>query len=109
MLKSRYKIKEKIKMRNPLSKFRGAKITGATFFNNANQFHELLQAIEYLNPTASEQEVFYMGTTTLLAISDPTRLSKAVQVATDEAVKKAKEVSDLNDMFNAPSTTTNNN
>ena len=50
-----------------------------------------------------------MGTTTLLAITDTTTLNNAVKVATNEAINKAKEVSVLTDMFNAPTTTDNNN
>ena len=96
-------------MRNPLKRFQGEKITNASIFNNSIQFHELLEATKYLNPTATDEEVFYMGTTLLVAITDPTRLNKAVEVATNEANNKAKEVSDLNDMFNAPTTTENNN
>lgn len=70
---------------------------------------ELMEAIHYLNPTASDEQVIFMGTSTLLAITDTTALSKAVTVATNEATKKSKEVSVLNDMFNAPTATTNNN
>ena len=79
------------------------------FFKKTDMFSDLLEAIQYLNPTASEEQVFYMATTTLLAITDINKLSKAVEFATNEASNKAKEVSVLTDMFNNPTTTENNN
>ena len=96
-------------MRNLLNKFRGAKLTKAKFFKHTELFTDLLEAIRYINPSASDEQIMFMATTTLLAITDTTALTKAVNIATNEAIKKAKEVSDLNDMFNAPTTTENNN
>ena len=96
-------------MRNFLKINRGAKISGVDLIKKSDLFTDLLEAIHYLNPTASDEQVIFMGTTTLLAITDTTALSKAVKVATDEANKKAKEVSVLADMFNSPTTTENNN
>ena len=96
-------------MRNPLKRVQGAKEFHADFFKKSDLFTDLLEAIHYLNPTASDEQVIFMGTSTLLAITDTTALSKAVKVATDEANKKAKEVSVLADMFNSPTTTENNN
>ena len=96
-------------MRNPLKRVRGAKEFHANLLKKSDLFSDLLEAIKYLNPTASDEEIFYMGTTTLLAITDTTTLNNAVKVATNEAINKAKEVSVLTDMFNAPTTTDNNN
>jgi predicted hydrolase (HD superfamily) len=95
-------------MRNPLKRVRGAKITGVDLLKKSDLFSDLLEAIKYLNPTASDEQVLFMGTTTLLAITNTTALSNAVKVATDEAINKAKEVSVLTDMFNAPTSNTNN-
>ena len=79
------------------------------FFKKTELFTDLLEAIQFLNPSASDEQVFYMATTTLLAITDINKLSKAVEFATNEASNKAKEVSVLTDMFNNPTTTENNN
>ena len=90
-------------MRN---KFRGAKNLQQNFLKNSELFTDLIEAIHYLNPQASDEQVVFMATSSLLAITDTTVLTKAVGIATDEAIKKAKEVSVLTDMFNNP--TTNN-
>ena len=98
-------------MRNIFKRIRGAKVPThpAHFFKKTDLFSDLIEAVQYLNPTASEEEVFFMATTTVLAITDVDVLQKVVATANKEAQKKFDELSVLEDMFNSPATTTNNN
>ena len=81
----------------------------AHFIKKVALFNELIEATHYLKQDSTEEQAFYMATTALLAITDVDVLQKLVASAIAEADNKAKEVSVLTDMFNAPSTTTNNN
>jgi hypothetical protein len=88
---------------------RGAKSSEAILFKKFELMTDLLEAIKYLNPTASDEQVMFMGTTALLAIVNATALDEVVATVTEQAITKTKEVSVLTDMFSAPATTDNNN
>ena len=96
-------------MRINLKRVRGAKNSEAILFKKFELMTDLLEAIQYIYPTASDEQVAYMANTALLAIVDTNALHKVVATVTEQAISKSKEVSVLTDMFNAPTTTTNNN
>lgn len=81
----------------------------AHFLKKVALFNTLIGATHFLKGDVTEEQAFYMATTALLAITDVDVLEKLVATATSEADKKANELSVLEDMFNAPATTTNNN
>ena len=96
-------------MRINIKRVRGAKKSEDILFKKFDLMTDLLEAIKYLNPTVDDEQVMFFGTTALLAIVDINALDKTVTTVTEQAINKAKEVSVLADMFNAPATTDNNN
>lgn len=81
----------------------------AHFLKKVALFEQLIEAGHFLNENATEEQAFYMATTALLAIVDIDTLRKVVATANSEAEKKENEITSLEQLFNAPTTTINNN